>query len=176
MPIAGLHDLLVKELHDAYSAEEQLVKALPKMIDMATDQKLVDALVEHLEATRTHIERLDQIHAELGVTHDKKTVCKGIQGIIAESEKTLKEIEDAETRDAAIIAGAQKTEHYEISVYGTAVQFAREMGHENIADLFEDTLSEEKEADAQLSKIAQGGLFTSGINERAAESLNDDMG
>lgn len=170
MPITALHDLLVKELHDAYSAEGQLVKALPKMISMATDQKLADALTQHLEVTRNHLERLDQIHSELGITHDKKIVCKGMQGIIAESEKTLKEIEDAETRDAAIIAGAQKAEHYEISMYGSAVQFAREMGHENIADLFEDTLAEEKDADGLLTKIAQGGLFSSGVNERAAEA------
>jgi ferritin-like metal-binding protein YciE len=171
MPVAGLHDLLIKELHDIYSAEKQIIAALPKMIDLAIDEKLKTGLTTHLEQTRMQVERLDAIHAELGISHDTRIVCEGMRGIIAENEISLQEIQDSHTKDAAIIAGAQKVEHYEIAVYGSLSTWAHEIGNDTIADLFEATLTEEKQADTLLTKVAQGGLLMTGVNEKAADSI-----
>lgn len=168
MTIKNLHELFIHQLQDLYSAETQIIKALPSLISLATDQELRDALTEHLEVTQTQKQRLETIAENLDFTvggHE----CLGIKGLIAENQETLKKIADPATKDAAIIIGAQRIEHYEIAVYGGAAQYAREMDHAEAADLLETTLQEEADADEKLTALAEGGFFSSGINEMADE-------
>jgi ferritin-like metal-binding protein YciE len=158
-----LHDVFLDELQDLYDAEKQLSKALPKLAKAARSQELRQAFEHHLEETEGQIERLEQIFESLDEKAKTKK-CKGIAGIIEEGEKIMKEDFDGSTKDAALIAGGQRAEHYEIAAYGTLVAWAREMGHTEAADLLEQTLEEEKAADEKLNEIAM-----SGINEEAAE-------
>lgn len=166
MAINDLHSLLLHELRDLHSAESQLINGIPKMINLASDEELRAALKDHFEVTKVQFQRLEEISGLLGFAIDGHT-CKGMQGILTEANETLKETLDPATRDAAIIAAAQKVEHYEISGYGTAAQFAREMDHKEVCDLLEETLREEGEADKKLSSLAKGGFFTPGLNDEA---------
>jgi ferritin-like metal-binding protein YciE len=168
MHITDLHQLLVHELQDLHSVETQILSALPMMIDAAHDTKLKEALRHHLQVTEEQLGRLNKIDEELGFI-DEKMVCKGMEGIIKDGEKTLEHITDIPTRDAAIIVAAQRVEHYEMAGYGGAAHFARQLDFDTIADMLEKTLDEEKQADADLSKLAEGTLFTTGINEKAVE-------
>lgn len=160
-----LFDLLEHEINDLYSAEEQILEALPKMIEKATNPRLKDALTRHLSVTRQQKERLDTIR-ELLSAGDKrkepgllekifgKTKCKGTEGLIKEGEHMMKQKMAPEVMDAAIIAAAQKIEHYEICGYGTARAFAMQLELSKIEDLLKQTLDEEYEADATLSELA----------------------
>jgi ferritin-like metal-binding protein YciE len=168
MKVRNLQQFFEHELAEIYSAEAQLIAALPQIIKAANDQELKDALTEHLEITRIHIQRLDDIVRELGLKLHSQ-VCKGIKGIIDEAAAVLDTISDLATRDAAIILGAQKVEHYEIAVYGGAAQYARNLELVNVANLLETTLEEEKEADVLLTQLAEGGWFKPGLNEKALE-------
>ena len=166
MEVKSFHDLFVEHLKDIYDAENQITKALPKMVEAANDEKLREALDQHLEETRGHIERLDRIFEELAIPATGKT-CKGMQGLIKEGEEHLQKSPGGPVGDALLIASAQKVEHYEISAYGTARAWAEELDLDDAADLLDETLDEESAADEKLTSIAEGGLLTEGINVEA---------
>ena len=152
--IENLRDLLVHELKDLYSAETQLVKALPKLAKAATDEDLVAAFEEHLEQTKGQVERLDRVFEILEEKPRGKT-CEAMKGLVAEGEETISEDAADEVKDAALIAVAQKVEHYEIAGYGTVRTFANLLGEREVADLLQETLDEEGETDKKLTEIAE---------------------
>lgn len=162
----GLHDLFEMELKDIYWAEKALTKAIPKMINKATSQELINALEEHLSVTERQVGRAEQVF-ELMQMPPRTKKCEGISGIIKEAEEIMKEAEKGTARDAGIIAAAQKVEHYEIASYGTLCAFAKTLGMERAAELLMDTLREEKEADSKLSELAE-----SSINEEAMQETH----
>ena len=156
MKLNTLEDLLLHELKDLHSAEAQLVKALPKMAKAANSEALQQALETHLEQTKDQVERLKEVFALVGVPAKGKT-CKGMQGLIEEGEEVLAEAEekDAASADLALIAAAQKIEHYEISGYGTARTLAGQAGLPAVAELLCVTLAEEEVSDNLLTQIAR---------------------
>lgn len=162
----SFHELFLDELRDIYNAEKQLTKALPKMVKAAASRELEEALASHLEETEGQVERLEQVFESLGETARGKK-CVGMEGLIEEADEALKELPEGARRDAKIIAGAQRVEHYEISAYGTARAWAEEMGHSDAVRLLTDTLEEEAAADEKLNEIAMGGLLGEGVNEEA---------
>ena len=162
-PLVNLRDLLQHEIDDLYSAEEQIIEALPKMAENATNSELKKALNEHLRVTREQKKRLDKVKSLLKSEEGNKgffeklfggSKCKGTEGLITEGEKMMGEDMDPTVKDAAIIASAQKIEHYEISGYGTARAFARELGLKEVANLLETTLNEEYKSDDMLTALA----------------------
>ena len=186
-----LKDLLKHEVLDLYSAEEQIIAAMPGMIEKAKDSKLKKSLQEHLKVTEKQKTRLDKIKSLLSENGNEENSsngkgffsslfgggsggsqkCKGMEGLITEGEKVLGEDMTPEVLDAAIIASAQKIEHYEICGYGTARAYARQLNLGEVAELLEETLDEEYEADDRLTDLAVGGL-----NEEAEEAEDDDTG
>ena len=156
MKLESLRDLLIEELQDLYSAENQILEALPKMIKKASSPDLKSGFSEHLEQTRGQVRRLDQIFDQLGddIDRDDKT-CKGMQGIIKDNEELLKSDAEPEVLDAAMIAGAQRAEHYEIAGYGTVRTYARLLGQNDWAQLLDQTLREEKDTDSKLSRLSE---------------------
>ncbi|OZI36138.1 hypothetical protein CEG14_13995 [Bordetella genomosp. 1] len=148
-----LKDLFVHELSDVYSAEKQLTRALPKMARAATDPKLAEAFTAHLEETRGQVERIDQI-VEGSDFRLKRIKCAAMEGLVEESKDIIDEIEKGPVLDAALIAAAQKVEHYEIASYGTLCTFAKQLGETNALTLLKETLAEEKSTDEKLSKLA----------------------
>jgi ferritin-like metal-binding protein YciE len=168
MAMDGLQDLLHDELKDIYDAEKQLIKALPKLVKKASSSELKEALQSHLKETEGHIDRLEQVFEQLGLAVRGKK-CEGMQHLIAEGNDMISEAEDAATRDAVMIAGAQKVEHYEIASYGTIRTWANLLGKTGVAALFEDTLEEEKEADRKLTDIAE-----SFVNAEAAAAGDEE--
>lgn len=163
-----LHDAFVDELRDTYDAEKQLTKALPKMVKAASSPELRKAFETHLEETRQQVQRLEQVFASIEEKARGKH-CEGMAGIIEEAQAMMQQDFDDATSDAVLIASAQRVEHYEIAAYGTLVAWARVMGHEDAADLLQETLDEEKAADRKLNTIAEGG-----INEEAAEGPHEE--
>jgi ferritin-like metal-binding protein YciE len=161
-----LKDVLQEQLEDLHSAETQLVTALPKMAQSATHDELRQAFEHHFEETREHLRRVDEALGELGVSNPTE-VCKGMQGLIAEGEETIGMPGDPTAKDAALIAAAQRVEHYEIAAYGTARQLASDCGFDGIRDLMDQNLDEESQADKLLTKIATGGMFKAGVNQQA---------
>jgi ferritin-like metal-binding protein YciE len=155
--MSTLRDLMIHQLRDLYSAEQQLVKALPKMAKSANAQELQTAIRTHLEQTEGHVVRLEQALEELGET-PRAIHCKGMEGLIKEGEELLEEDIDPEVLDAGMIAAAQRVEHYEIAAYGTACEFAKSMGHTRVASLLNETLDEEKATDQLLTNLAEGGI------------------
>ena len=153
----NLKDLFEHQLKDLYSAETQLLKALPEMAENATDAKLKKTFEAHLEETKEHQQRLEEICKELEIKPTGET-CKAMKGLIAEAEAFLKEDAEKEVRDAGLIADAQRIEHYEISGYGTVVRYAKELGYNSIAKKLQITLDEEYKADEKLDKLAEGRL------------------
>lgn len=153
----NLSDLFEHQLKDLYSAESQLIKALPKMAKKASDSKLKKAIENHLEETKEQKQRLKEVCDELGIKPTGEE-CKAMKGLIEEAESFLKEKADDDVKDAGIIAEAQRVEHYEISAYGTAVRYAKELGHKDIAKKLQKTLDEEYKADTDLNKMAEGRL------------------
>ena len=164
MKLKTLEDLFHHELKDLYSAETQLVKALPKMAKAATHEELKAGFAEHLEQTKGHVQRLEQIgeSLELRLTGHK---CKAMEGLVAEGADLISEDAEDAVRDAGLIGAAQRVEHYEIAAYGTARALARCLGHDEAADLLGETLEEEKATDEKLTELAE-----SAINAEAAES------
>jgi len=152
--INSLRELYVEHLRDLYDAENQLIKALPKMAKEASSDELRQGIEEHLEQTRGQAERLEQIFEQLG-ERPKGKKCKGMQGLIEEGQETLDEDMEEDTKDAAIIAAAQRVEHYEISGYGTARTYANLLGENEAAELLEETLNEERETDQKLTQLAE---------------------
>jgi ferritin-like metal-binding protein YciE len=152
MSAENLQELFVEEVRDIYDAEKQLVKALPKMAKAAESAELRAAFEEHLEITRAHVGRLEEVFKGLGMAARGKT-CEGMKGLIEEGQEAMEEMEGT-VLDAALIASAQKVEHYEIATYGTLATFAEVLGLEDAKDLLGQTLDEEKEADEKLTQIA----------------------
>lgn len=164
MKITNLNELFLHELKDLYDAEHQLVDALPKLAEAATNADLAEAFRNHLDETRQHVVRLEQVFQELGEEPDRET-CKGIKGLIDEGSKMLKEDMDDDARDAAIITAAQKCEHYEIAAYGTLRIWAMTMGLNGAVEPLETTLEEEKTADLLLTEIAEAAVNLSAETE-----------
>jgi ferritin-like metal-binding protein YciE len=164
-----LHDAFLDELRDAYDGEKQLLKALPKMAKNATSDVLRDAFESHLEETRVHVERLEQVMEGLGEKARGKH-CDGLAGIIEEGKSMMEEDFDEMTMDASLIAAAQRVEHYEIAAYGTLIAWAKAMGHTDAAKLLIETLEEEKAADEKLTSLAE-----SGINQQAADAAHGEQ-
>jgi ferritin-like metal-binding protein YciE len=155
--IKSLHDLFVHELRDLYSAEKQLLKALPKMAKAATHEELKEGFEEHLSQTEEHVSRLEEIFEKLGVS-GRGEKCAAMEGLIEEGKKILEEEMPDNVRDAALIAAAQRVEHYEIAGYGTAKTFAEILGEDEAVDLLEQTLDEEKETDVKLTELAESTI------------------
>jgi ferritin-like metal-binding protein YciE len=166
MGFHSLNDVLQEQLEDLHSAETQLIDALPKMVQAAHHDQLREAFEHHLDETRDHLKRVKEALGELGVPSPTE-VCMGMKGLITEGEEMIKMGGDPMASDAALIAAAQRIEHYEIAAYGTARQLAGDCGFEGIRDLMEQTLDEESQADKLLTKIATGGMFKAGINQQA---------
>jgi ferritin-like metal-binding protein YciE len=164
----SLHDAFLDELRDAYDAEKQLTKALPKLAKAATSPVLRDAFESHLEETRGHVERLEQVMEGLGEKVRGKH-CDGIAGIIEEGKSVMEEDFDEDTMDACLIASGQRAEHYEMAAYGTLIAWAKAMRHSDAAGILQSILDEEKAADEKLSSLAEGG-----INQKAADNAHPD--
>ncbi|MET3874962.1 ferritin-like domain-containing protein [Chitinophaga sp. OAE865] len=163
MPDSKFHELFMDELKDIYWAEKNLVKALPKMQKAATSEELSTCIGNHLEETKEHVARLEQVFELLGKKPQAKK-CEAMEGLIAEGQEVVADTdEDSAVRDAGIIIASQKIEHYEISAYGSLRTLANVMGHSQVAKLLEQTLKEEKNADSLLSEVAE-----STVNEEAA--------
>jgi ferritin-like metal-binding protein YciE len=150
----ALRELFLDELADLYNAEQQLTKALPKLAKAADSEELREAIQNHLEETRNHVTRLEDVAEQLNEKIKRKT-CKGMEGLIEEGEELVEEMEDSPALDAAIIASAQKVEHYEIAAYGTLRAWAERLGHEDAAQTFEQTQAEEEAADEKLTSVAE---------------------
>ncbi len=153
----NLEELFEHQLKDLYSAESQLLKALPKMAEHATDAKLKKAFEDHLEETKKHKSRLEEVCKELEIDPKGET-CKAMKGLVQEADDFMKDAKDKEVKDAGMIAEAQRVEHYEISGYGTAVRYAKELGHKDIAKKLQMTLDEEYKADKTLNDMAEKRL------------------
>lgn len=160
--IKTMDDLFVHQLRDIYYAEKQIVKSLPDMIGKATSRELAAGLKEHLEQTKTHVDRLEQVFKMHG-TKPEGTDCPAIDGIIEEAEEIAGDVADKEVLDAAIVAAAQAVEHYEMTRYGTLIAWANILGRDDCAAVLRKTLDEEKAADLKLTKLAEGR-----INRQAA--------
>ncbi|HVV71171.1 MAG TPA: ferritin-like domain-containing protein [Verrucomicrobiae bacterium] len=160
-----LEKLFVSELRDMYDGEQQLVEALPEMEKSAVSGELKQAFHEHWEQTRNHVNRLERVFQSLGEKPSRKT-CRGLEGIIDEGELISKEFEKNSALDAALIEAGQKAEHYEITSYGTLCSWAQELGRAEALALLKENLSEEKEADAKLTQIAE--------SERNVEATQHD--
>ena len=153
----SLHDVFVHELRDLYSAERQLIKALPKMAKNAGNPQLADALTNHLRETEVQVGRIEEILKTLGVKSGG-VKCKGMEGLIAEGKEMMQEDFEGELMDAALISAAQKVEHYEIATYGGLLQLAITMDLDEVADLLDKTLVEEEDTDALLTDIAENDI------------------
>lgn len=151
----NLQDLFVHELKDLYSAEQQILQALPKMAKATEHTELRRAFEEHEQMTRDQVRRLDMIADDLGVNL-KGHKCKGMEGIIKEGEELIGTKADPDVLDAGLIGSAQRVEHYEMAGYGTARTFARRLGHDRAAQLLQQTLDEEGQTDQRLTSIAEG--------------------
>jgi ferritin-like metal-binding protein YciE len=157
MEMESLKELYVDELKDLYSAEKQLVKALPKMAKNATNPELQEAFTQHLEETEGHVERLEQIFEMLGERAGGKK-CKGMEGLIEEAKELLEEDATEEVLDAGLISKAQHVEHYEIAGYGTVRTYAQQLGLDDQAELLQQTLDEESKANELLTQIAESSV------------------
>jgi ferritin-like metal-binding protein YciE len=160
--IKTMNDLFVHQLQDIYYAENQLVKALPKMAEKATDPQLKQGFLTHLDETRTHLKRLEQVFGMHGA-EVKAVDCPAIDGIIEEADEVIGEVADKAVLDAALINAAQAAEHYEITRYGSLIAWAKQLGRSDCAGVLQKTLEEEKETDKKLTMIAE-----SKVNLRAA--------
>jgi ferritin-like metal-binding protein YciE len=163
----GFKELYIDELKDIYSAESQMVKALPKLAKAASSDELRKGFEEHLEQTKSHVGRLEKIFQALGESPKGKK-CKGMEGLVAEGAEAMEDDFEGSVMDAALIGAAQRVEHYEIAAYGTVCAFAQELGEEEQVSLLTETLEEEKETDEKLSKLAEQ------INTRANEGGGDE--
>jgi ferritin-like metal-binding protein YciE len=164
MKLDNLRKLFVEELRDLYSAENQLVKALPKMATGASSEELKQALEDHLEQTQGHVERLEEVFEQLDETPKGKT-CKAMKGLVEEGSEILEEDGEDSVVDAGIIAAAQKVEHYEIASYGTVRAWAGLLGENEAAELLQETLDEEGEANKLLNKLAQDIVNPEALSE-----------
>jgi ferritin-like metal-binding protein YciE len=160
--IKTMEDMFLHGLQDIYYAEHQITKALPKMIEKATNRDLAAGLKSHLEETNSQIERLQKVFQKLG-KEPKATDCPAIDGLIKEADATAAEIDDKAVLDAAIVANAQAVEHYEIARYGTLIAWAEELGHDDVVRFLTTNLNEEKAANTKLNTVA----LRKGVNKKA---------
>jgi ferritin-like metal-binding protein YciE len=165
MSVETLQELFIDELKDLYSAEKQIVRALPKLAKAVSTPELQQALQSHLEETKGHVERLDQIAEIVGKKLTGKT-CVGMKGVLEEGSEVLEEMEEGVVRDAALIGASQRVEHYEMAGYGTARDFAKLLGMADAVSLLEQTLEEEKAADQKLTGIAKS------VNKQAKAEMS----
>jgi len=161
--IQTMDDLLLHGLQDIYYAENQIIKALPKLIEKATNRDLTKGLNDHLEETKKQVERLDQVFKKLGKASEG-VKCPAIDGLITEGDALAGEVADKEVLDAAIVGAAQAVEHYEIARYGTLIAWSEALGHDDIVRFLTTNLNEEKAADRKLSTVA----LRKGVNRKAA--------
>jgi ferritin-like metal-binding protein YciE len=166
MPTSTLEELYVEQLRDLYNAENQLVKALPKMAKSARSEELREGFETHLEQTREHVSRLEQIFEALGES-PKGRKCAGMEGLVKEGEEIIKEESASAALDAGLIAAAQRVEHYEIAGYGSVRAFAELLGEDEAVRLLQETLDEEKQADEKLTELSQD------INAQALNSSEE---
>jgi ferritin-like metal-binding protein YciE len=166
MHMESLQDLFIDQLKDLYNAENQLVKALPKMAKASTAPELKNAFEAHLEETKGHVERLEQIFDQLGTSPGGKT-CKAMKGLVEEGAEMIGEDAEPEIMDAGLIAAAQRVEHYEMSGYGVVRTFAKLLGNEDAARLLQETLEEEGAADKKLTQIAEKEVNPKAVHSHA---------
>jgi ferritin-like metal-binding protein YciE len=159
-----LMELFEDELKDIYWAEKALTKAIPKMIKKASSEELIDGLENHLKETEGHVTRLEQVFEIMGKSA-KAVKCEAMAGLIKEAGEIMEETEEGAMRDAGIISAAQKVEHYEIATYGTLRTFANALGLEDAASILEQTLEEEKAADAKLTEVAESSINAEALSE-----------
>ena len=174
MPAKSLQELFVEELRDMYDGEKRLTKALPRMAKAAESQELGAALTNHLRETERQVQRLEQVFRTIGEPVRGKK-CDGIMGIVEEGKHAMEELEGS-VLDAALIAGAQKAEHYEIASYGTLAYFAELLGNEKAKNLLGQTLDEEKAADKKLSGLAEGGINQSAAGAAPPDADDEPVG
>ena len=168
----SLQELYVEQLRDLYNAENQLVKALPKMAKAARSEALRQGFEQHLEQTKGHVDRLEQIFSAMDKSPKGKK-CAGMEGLVEEGEEVVKEQSSSEALDAGLIASAQRVEHYEIAAYGTVRSFAELLGENEAVDLLQQTLDEEKETDEKLTELAKDANTQAMSAARAGETEED---
>ena len=173
MAAQTLHELFVEELRDTYDAEKRIIKALPKIARHAQSDELRSALTEHLRQTEKQVTRLEQVFRSIDETPKGKK-CDGIIGILEEGSTAMEELEEGPVLDAALIAGCQKVEHYEIASYGTLAYFAELMGHERAKELLGTTLEEEKAADEKLNMIAKSDVNRDALMGDESEDTEEE--
>jgi len=164
LKVDSLNTLLEQELRDIYDAEKRLVKAIPKMAKAASSEELKNALEEHLEVTKGQVQRLEQVFELFGLPAKAKT-CAGMKGLLEEGEEVMDMDGSPELLDAAIIGAAQRVEHYEMAAYGTVRTMAEKMGNDQAAQLLQETLDEEKEADETLTRVAEQVMANMNMEE-----------
>ena len=167
MAIETVEDLFLDELKDIYSAEKQAIRAYPKLAKAVTSPELQEALKTHLEETKGQVERLDRVFEILAKRGTGKT-CEAMKGLITEGQEILEEVEQGSVRDVALIASAQRMEHYEIAAYGTVATLAKAMGQTEIAQLLAQTLEEEKNTDKKLTGVSKA------VNKQAISELEQE--
>lgn len=168
MQYNSLQDVLADQLADLWSAEQQLVSALPKVADAASSDTLRTVVEDHLAETRGHVERLDRVIRGLDLRYPEEE-CEAMQGLVREGERVISTSGDPVARDVALIAAAQRIEHYEIAAYGTVCALADELGLGQVSDILRETLGEESNADQTLTRLATGGFLRQGLNAQAAQ-------
>lgn len=166
MKLSALYDVYVEQLKDMYSAEKQILEALPKMAEAASTPELRQAFEQHLQETEGQFERVRAILDELDENPGNK-VCKAMQGLVEEGNEVMKKEGTPKARDAALLLAAQKVEHYEIATYGGIRAYARTLGYDDAAETIDEILDQEYEADQKLDDIAEGGVLDAGLNEKA---------
>jgi ferritin-like metal-binding protein YciE len=171
MADSGLRELYLDELRDLYNAENQLVKALPKMAKASTNEELREGFEQHLEQTKGHVQRLEQIFEAMD-ENPKGKKCAGMEGLVKEGSEVMDEDFEGAVMDAALIGAAQRVEHYEIAAYGTVVAFAEQLGESEHTSLLKQTLEEEKETDEKLTTLSEG--INSEANSEAESESEDD--
>ncbi len=171
----SVHELLIEQMRDLYDAEKQLVKALPKLAKTASNEQLKEAFQEHMEQTRGHVQRLEQAF-ELLDQKAKSKPCEAMKGLVEEGKDTMEEDLGDALMDSAIIGAAQKVEHYEIAGYGTLKSWARSLGLDEVAELLEATLAEEKQADQKLTEVARDILIEAGASPRKSAGAKTGNG
>jgi ferritin-like metal-binding protein YciE len=162
-----IRDLLTLELQDTYSAETQILDALPKMEEAATNPKLKQAFTEHLEVTQRQVERLEEVCRMLGIEPEGET-CNAMEGLVEESEEIIDELDEGPVLDAALIGAAQKVEHYEMAAYGTLTSMLKAMGEGKAADLLAQSLKEEKDTDSLLTRLADSEVNPAALGKAPA--------
>ena len=168
MPLDTLNDLLEDELKDIYNAEGQLLKTLPKMAKKASSDALKAAFTSHLKETEGHVKRLEEVGKLLEINLKGKT-CHAMEGLIEEGKEILEEDGEGAVIDATLIGAAQRVEHYEIAAYGTVRAIAEQLGHDEVVELLQQTLDEERAADKNLTEVAEGGVLAEAAEANADE-------